>query len=476
MIRTLTEVEIGALEPERFGDVLPHRRVRAFTSALQRASLALAGRTVWHVNSTARGGGVAEMLGSVLRYLPGGGIHTRWAVIQGADEFFAITKRIHNLLHGRPGDGGQLGEAEREVYAGTMTANLADLLDLVRPGDPVVLHDPQTAGLAPALTEAGADVIWNCHVGIDQPNDLARLAWDFLRPHVSAARAYVFSRQAYVWEGLDPAKALIIPPCIDAFSPKNQPMEPDTAEAVLHAAGVVTDGLPGHPDPRFVRADGTPARVHHVADMVGGPVLAGAPLVTQVSRWDRLKDHPGVLEGFARWVPEDLGAHLVLAGPAAESVTDDPEGIEVLQEVRMAWASLPAEARERVHLACLPMDDLEENAAIVNALQRRSDVVVQKSLAEGFGLTVAEAMWKGRPVVGSRVGGIQDQIDDGVNGALVPSRDLAAMADAVTNVLRDPRLGRRLGRAAHRKVVDRYLAPGYLMRYLELILAGVRSD
>jgi hypothetical protein len=153
--------------------------------------------------------------------------------------------------------------------------------------------------------------------------------------------------------------------------------------------------------------------------------------VLQVSRWDPLKDPLGVLQGFVRHVPDQLGAHLVLAGPAATSVSDDPESEQVLQQVRRAAAALPRAARGRLHLACLPMDDLEENGAMVNALQRRADVVVQKSLAEGFGLTVAEAMWKARPVLASRVGGIQDQITHGLSGLLLDDpNDLTAFGRA----------------------------------------------
>jgi trehalose synthase len=192
--------------------------------------------------------------------------------------------------------------------------------------------------------------------------------------------------------------------------------------------------------------------------------------VLQVSRWDRLKDPAGVLQGFTRHIPGELGAHLVLAGPAADSVSDDPEGEQVLRQVRDAWAGLPAAGRARVHLACLPMDDLEENGAIVNAMQRRADVLVQKSLAEGFGLTVTEAMWKSRPVVASGVGGIQDQITDGVNGLLVDDpQDLPAFGRAVTTLLQDRDRAASMGEQAHRRVLEDYLAPRRLAQELDLV-------
>jgi trehalose synthase len=192
--------------------------------------------------------------------------------------------------------------------------------------------------------------------------------------------------------------------------------------------------------------------------------------VVQVSRWDKLKDPAGVLEGFVRHVDGRLGAHLVLAGPAADSLSDDPEGEQVLRQVRDDWAGLPAAERARVHLACLPMDDMEENGAIVNALQRRADVLVQKSLAEGFGLTVTEAMWKSRPVVASGVGGIRDQITDRVNGLLVEDpEDLPAFGRAVQALLEDRDAASRMGAEAHRRVLDDYLAPRRLTQELELV-------
>jgi trehalose synthase len=335
----------------------------------------------------------------------------------------------------------------------------------------VVLHDPQTAGLVPALKQQGATVIWSCHVGVDQPNDLARTAWEFLRPAVQQADAYVFSRAAYCWEGLDRARLAVIVPCIDAFAPKNQPLEPATVDAILRTAGILEDPDAKVGTPEFRRLSGSPGRVVRRAEMIQDqPIPPSAPLVVQVSRWDPLKDPLGVLQGFSRHVPDALGAHLLLAGPAAASVSDDPEGDQVLQQVRRAGAALPRAARDRVHLACLPMEDLEENAAMVNALQRRADVIVQKSLAEGFGLTVAEAMWKARPVLASWVGGIQDQIHHGHSGLLLedPS-NLVGFGRAVQALLTDRNRAQRMGEAAHRRVCSDYLAPRRLIQELDLI-------
>jgi trehalose synthase len=444
---------------------------RRFLGRLELAAERLAGRRLWQVNSTEQGGGVAEMLHFLLGYLTSAGIDTRWVVIEGNQEFFQVTKRVHHLLHGQPGDGGELDEPAQDTYRQTLKETLGELEQRVEPGDVVVLHDPETAGLVPALKRQGAVVIWSCHVGVDQPNDLARTAWEFLRPAVQEADAYVFSRSAYCWEGLERARLAVIAPCIDAFAPKNQPLEPPTVNAILHTAGILEDPAAKVGTPGFGRLDGSPGRVVRRAEMIQDqPIPPSVPLVVQVSRWDRLKDPLGVLEGFARHVPEALGAHLVLAGPAAASVSDDPEGDQVLQQVRRAGAALPRAARDRVHLACLPMEDLEENGAMVNALQRRADVIVQKNLAEGFGLTVAEAMWKARPVLASRVGGIQDQIRHGTSGLLLedPS-DLVGFDRAVQALLTDRDRAQRMGEAAHRRVCSDYLAPRRLIQDLDLI-------
>jgi trehalose synthase len=200
----------------------------------------------------------------------------------------------------------------------------------------------------------------------------------------------------------------------------------------------------------------------------------GTPVVVQVSRWDSLKDPVGVMRGFAE-DPDLDEAHLILAGPAPSSVADDPEATDVLADVESVRSELSEADRRRVHLANLPTDDVEENAIIVNALQRRADVAVQKSLAEGFGLTVTEAMWKERPLVAARVGGIQDQIEDGINGLLVDPRDLTGYGNAVQSLLEDRARADALGRAAGRSVRARYLPPQYLGAYLELFSALDRA-
>ena len=229
----LPEVAVTPLPPQRFSHVLSPDGLSRFQRTIAGGRELLEGRTFWNVNSTARGGGVAEMLRSLIGYARGAGVDSRWVTIEGDEAFFAVTKRLHNRLHGIPGDGGPLGEAEQEVYARRCTANAELLAAQVRRDDVVLLHDPQTAGMIPRLRETGAAILWRAHVGLDLPNDLAREAWRFLIPYVAQAEAYVFSRPAFTWEGLDTAKVSVIPPSIDAFSPKNHVMAFTSVTAVL---------------------------------------------------------------------------------------------------------------------------------------------------------------------------------------------------------------------------------------------------
>ncbi|MGZ8564028.1 MAG: glycosyltransferase, partial [Candidatus Limnocylindria bacterium] len=182
----LTEVRLDILPPERFRELIGDR-FDALEPVLARAQSELEGRVVWHLNSTARGGGVAEMLRSYLAYGRGAGVDVRWMVAGGNARFFEVTKRLHNNLHGDPGDGGALGEAERRVYESALADDASELARLVRRGDVVFLHDPQTAGMIAPLRELGVSVVWRCHVGVDEPNELVRRAWDFLRPELNGA-------------------------------------------------------------------------------------------------------------------------------------------------------------------------------------------------------------------------------------------------------------------------------------------------
>ena len=451
--------EVQPIDPRRLGSLIGAERLEALEHTAAAVRTLLGDRRIVNVNSTATGGGVAEMLATLIGYVRGVGIEAEWLVIVGEPEFFAVTKRVHNGLYGSPGDGGDLGLRERAIYERTAAVNVARICAEVRPGDVVIIHDPQPAGLIAPLVERGAHVAWRCHVGYDDVNEWTERAWAFVRPYVESAHAHVFSRMSFAPEWIDRVRVRAIPPSIDPFTPKNGELEPFEVVDLLSAAGLLAmQGRRANP------------RVTLRADVIreGPPPEASVPLVVQVSRWDRMKDMVGVLKGFVDHV--DGPAHLVLAGPAVTGVSDDPEGEEVWDETCEAWSRLPMRARSRVHLAAIPMADPVENALIVNALQRHASVVAQKSLAEGFGLTVAEAMWKSKPVVASAVGGIVDQIVDGETGLLVEDpKDLPAFGAAVKRLLGDQAGAMRMGQKARGHIVEHFLGDRHLLQYAELL-------
>lgn len=467
----LQEVDVQALDAARLEPLIGPERMARYEEIAEATEALLGGRTVLNINSTATGGGVAEMLQTLLAYGRGAGLDIRWLVIQGDSEFFAITKRIHNGLYGSPGDGGDLGDAERSHYEQVMQRNADELLALVHSNDVVLIHDPQPAGLAAAMTSAGTKVVWRCHVGADVPNEWTERSWSFLRPYLEAVDAFVFSRRGFAPSWVDESRLHVIPPSIDPFSAKNEPISQRNVRRILGYTGLIGgDGeVPAVP---FARRDGSPGRINRRVDVLqtGPPPPVDAPVVVQVSRWDRMKDMPGVMIGFAEHVDPSLGAHLLLAGPAVTGVADDPEAAQVLEECNALWRELPHAIRSRVHLACTPMADADEAASIVNALQRHAAVVVQKSIAEGFGLTVAEAMWKARPIVASAVGGIADQIVSGAHGLLVDDPlDLQAFGTAVETLLRDRTEAERLGGNARARAGAEFLGDRHLKQYGRLL-------
>jgi trehalose synthase len=467
----MREVQIDPISLERLARLLDPTRAELLMARADLARQLLDGRVVWNVNATASGGGVAEMLTTLLAYSRGAEVDARWLVLDGNPEFFKITKRLHNLLHGSSGDGGAMGEAERRVYDDVLADNAERLKTQVKAGDVVLLHDPQTAGLVEGLHEVGATVVWRCHIGKDDTTEQTDLGWAFLKPYLTKADAVIFSRAAYVPSWVDQDRLRVIPPSLDPFSTKNVELRAVDVHSALHASGLAD--IPNHQGSlEFERRDGSrgTVRSHENLFAAGGVIPGDARLVMQVSRWDRLKDMTGVLRAFVDNLskfPSDV--HLALVGPEVSGVSDDPEGAEVLEECVALWGELPEEQQQRVHLVAVPMDDVDENAHLINALQHHATVVVQKSLVEGFGLTVTEPMWKGKPVVASKVGGIQDQIVDGVSGLLLDDpKDLDGFADLLVKVLEDEELARQLGSEARERVRAMFLGDRHLVQYVQL--------
>jgi len=377
----------------------------------------LADVRVAHVNSTASGGGVAEILHSLVPLLNDVGVDTDWLVMEAPDGFFDVTKAIHNGLQG---DRSEFTEAMRETYRSVTVENAGALAGTY---DVVVLHDPQTLGMAPTLAERfpGTAFVWRCHIDL---TDATPAFLDFVRSYLEPVEAAIFTLPEY-GETISGVEKVPIHPAIDPLTEKNRPLDELSGEAA------------------------------EAADVGSYPFDAGRPLMLQISRFDPWKDPLGVIETY-REVRESVPeVQLVLVGAMPE---DDPEGIDVYREVEEA-----AEDDEDIH----PLTNLPD--AGINATQRSADVVLQKSLREGFALTVSEALWKGTPVVGANVGGIPLQITDGENGYLVEPRDIAATADRVTRLLEDDELRQRLGERGRETVRERFLTPLLVDDYLTLL-------
>jgi len=368
----------------------------------------LKGKTIKMVNSTAVGGGVAEMLNRLVPLLSELDVPTRWDVITGGNDFFEITKAFHNALHGTPYE---LTQAAKDIF---MIYNEHNRQRMKFEEDLVVIHDPQPVALILSRSQTTASWVWRCHIDLSNPNPAV---WEFLRPFVERYDAAIFSSQSF-------ARQLPIPqylfyPCIDPLSEKNKEL-PDS-------------------------------QIQQVCDDFG--IDRSRPIVTQVSRFDRLKDPVGVVQAY-KLAKKYVDCQLVLAGGGA---TDDPEGAVVLQEVKQAAGNDP----DIIILDLPPWCALQ-----INAIQRASTIIVQKSLKEGFGLTVTEALWKGKPTIASAVGGIPNQIMHKLTGVLVHS--VEGCAFQIRYLLTHPEFARSIGTAGHEHVKENFLMTTNVKRWLLL--------
>ena len=374
-----------------------------------------------HVNSTAVGGGVAEVLQSLVPLMTSLGVETERVVINPtAPPFFQVTKKLHNLLQGADGE---LSREELDLYLSTIGQVSEDIQTRDLDADVWFLHDPQLLPLAQMLPKRGNETrIWVCHIDLTAPNPRVM---EQLLPLTGAYDGLIFSLDSYVPAGLNHGTPVyIVPPAIDPLTAKNSPMPEAEASAVVAAMGI---------DP-------------------------GRPLVTQVSRFDFWKDPWGVIDAYRLAREAVPGLQLALLG--ISQAADDPEALDVVNRVAEHAANDPD-----IHLYFYP-DHLPDTIdRIVNAFQSASLVVLQKSLREGFGLTVAEAMWKGRPLIGGNVGGIRMQVEDGVNGYLVDSPE--ECAQRMVGLLKDPALRAEIGAAARASVREKFLLPRLALDYLK---------
>lgn len=405
----LQSVDIGERRLDSYADIVGAemlQQVREVADPLQ-------GARVLHLNATPYGGGVSELLRSIVPLMNDLGIVTDWQTVTGDIAFFDITKRMHNALQGDPRP---LGNAERASYLRTSELNARSLEGRF---DFAIVHDPQPAALALLDPEIAERWIWRCHIDTSAPNPEV---WSFLRPFLEPFDAAVFTMDEFVPPDMPVARIETIPPAIDPASPKNLPLDESLARHVLEWIGVRTD----------------------------------RPLVTQVSRFDPWKDPLGVIEAYriARSAVPDL--QLALVGSMAQ---DDPEAWEIYAGIRAA-----SERDPRIHV----FTNLQGVGNIeVNAFQRLSTVVVQKSIREGFGLVVSEAMWKATPVVAGNVGGIPLQMADGVGGRLVD--DTQACGQAIAELATDLTLAAQLGNAGQQRVREAFLLPRLLLNELTLL-------
>jgi len=368
----------------------------------------LKGRVIQHINSTPVGGGVAEILSRMVPLLRGLGVDTKWDVMKGSERFFEVTKKFHNALHGRAAE---INKCDFDVFMETSRDNLNEV-DIY--GDIVFVHDPQPIALI--KKKAQNKWIWRCHIDISNPH---LKVWHFLRDFVVNYDAAVFSAPAF--SQMLPIRQFLISPSIDPLSDKNRELPQETIDMVLRKYNIPQD----------------------------------KPIITQISRFDRLKDPAGVIEAY-RLVKRYVDCRLILAGGTA---TDDPEGLKVLEEAREK-----AQQDKDIHILLLPQADLE-----VNALQRASTVVVQKSIREGFGLTVSEALWKAKPVVASNAGGIPLQIKHRYSGLLCHSVEGAAFA--MKQFLNNPQYARKLGENGKEHIRNNFLITRHLRDYMLLFLS-----
>jgi trehalose synthase len=369
----------------------------------------LEGKIIQHINSTAVGGGVAEILSRMVPLLKELGLDARWDVIKGGERFFEVTKKFHNALHGRVEE---ITQHDFDIFMETSQENLQEVNTY---GDIVFVHDPQPI----ALVQKKSDNkwIWRCHIDVSNPN---KKVWEFLMNFIVAYDSAVFSAPAFS-QAILPIRQFLISPSIDPLSDKNKELSPEVIDSVLNKYGIKKN----------------------------------KPIITQISRFDRLKDPVGVIEAYQQ-VKKYINCQLILAGGTA---ADDPEGITVLEEVQEK-----AEHDKDIHILLLPHSDLE-----VNALQRASTIIIQKSLKEGFGLTVAEALWKAKPVVASHVGGIPLQIKHKYSGLLCHSIEGAAFA--IKQLLNSPEYAKKLGQNGREHVKNNFLLTRHLKEYMLLFLS-----
>lgn len=443
----------------------------------------ISGRKVWMVSSTEKGGGIAEMMPRLVNILRQCGVTCDW-VIASAEKpgFFELTKKIHNLIHDS-GNNTSFTTADRELYDEVNRKNAEELQAMVTPGDIVVIHDPQPMAIAHCITQVPLSFVWRSHIGLDKQTERTKAAWDFLQPYASAYQLSVFSAPEYI-PSYFTGRSVIIPPSIDPLDHKNRELSVEKMVGILCNANLVTEYHPVLTPPftdttRRLQPDGSFQSPLLPTDMG----LLFKPMILQVSRWDNLKGFLPLMQGFANLKKNTLSfkfrsprearraelVQLVLAGPDPGFVNDDPEGKQVLEELCAAYLSLDRALQNDISILVLPMTSIKHNNLIVNALQRTASVVVQNSKQEGFGLTVTEAMWKTKPVIGTVACGIRQQVRDDIDGKLINDPgDPIGIARMLHRVLHCGKEQEVWAQNAHKRVVENFLIFNQARRWIRV--------
>jgi len=483
-----TQIEVTPAKALADYEAVPHLApaIAALRAEIAPLAKRFAGRTLYMVNSTAQGGGVAEMLPTMISLLRELGIATEWVVIESdVPDFFTLTKRLHNFIHG-VGDG-ELDAEARAMYEAVNRANASFLADRMRDHDVLVVHDPQPMALAAMIKETRQILaVWRCHIGLDEQTAQTRAAWEFLEAYHPAYDRAVFSAPEYI-PPYFAQRTTIIYPAIDPLSAKCRDLQLHSLVGVLANAALTSISSPIVGPPFMQQALRLQRNGRWSSASLGEEIgLLSRPLITQVSRWDYLKGFLPLMKAFAqlkyrlarpRGAEEPIHrrrlklARLVLAGPDPTSVADDPEGREVLDQLAEAYLQLDPAIQDDVALITLPLQVRRENALMVNALQRASTIVVQNSLREGFGLTVTEAMWKRVPILSNgRACGPRHQVRDMLDGRLIDDpEDIAGLAEAMDRMLADPRQRERWGANGQRRVHEHFLVFAQLASWVRLL-------
>lgn len=442
----------------------------------------LRGRRLWMLNSTAVGGGVAEMMPALISLMNQLKLPVSWLVFSVSDPaFFHFTKKMHHLLHGRSPNGYVITDEEKRKYLDVSSTIAQDLKSVVGKRDLIVVHDPQPLGAGTILSKScpSLKLLWRCHVGTEFRNLYSQEVWSYLRQFFKPYAETFFTHPDYIPSFLK-KKSSLLSPSVDPLSNKNEVLSTEELVEIFKMAGLYGTKMRGFKKPvKRLLANGSKVLPQELNPFSN-------PMVLQVSRWDHLKGFIPLMEGFLFMKERLRSTHfkglteitqkmlnetiLILAGPEeGGKIADDPEPKAVLQEIINYYRELPVKHQKDIYILLLPMDSRQENALICNALQRSAEIIVQNSIREGFGLTVTEALWKETPVLATGVGGLRQQVKDKETGLLIRNpMNSREVGQKLLYLLTHKRERMTMARRGWIRTIENFLAPVHVLRYLEI--------